>query len=309
MVVDLSGGPDAEQYPVTYLDAEPEGGWTEEYKTDKLVLRRIEAGTFVMGHQGSDYPTSWANMLHEVTISKPFCIGVFEVTQKQYESIMGATPSEFSGKMRPVESVSWNAIRGDTQVYDWPTAGSSVDENSFMGKLRAKTGIDTFDLPTEAKWEYACRAGTTTALNNGKNMAGKEWDPAMDEVGRYGYNNGFISGNPDGMGGYDDHHTTVGSYLPNAWGLYDMHGNVWEWCLDWWRDDFSSQAATDPGGPLGGTSRLLRGGSWYDNADCCRSGYRGGVPPNHEGNNCGLRISCAAGAGSSISAQAESESE
>ena len=138
-----------------------------------------------------------------------------------------------------------------------------MDSGSFLGKLRAKTG-QTFDLPTEAQWEYACRAGTTTALNTGKNLTSTGWDYAMDEAGRYSYNQ------KDGKGGYSEH-TKVGSYLPNAWGLYDMHGNVGEWCLDWYTAGIGSSAVTDPKGPNSGEYRVVRGGGWYGNAQSCRS--------------------------------------
>ena len=152
----------------------------------------------------------------QVTLTRPFFIGVFEVTQKQYELVTGATPSFKQGDMLPVEQVSWNDIRGNC---NWP-ADTSVSNNSFMGLLRARTGL-AFDLPTEAQWEYACRAGTTNDFNvSGQNM---------DSLGRY-ENNG-----DDERGGSEYWYTTttVGSYLPNDWGLYDMHGNVEEWCLDY----------------------------------------------------------------------------
>ncbi len=139
-----------------------------------------------------------------------------------------------------------------------------------MGKLREKTGL-LFDLPTEAQWEYACRAGTSTALNSGKNLISETQDVAMDEVGRYRYNGGAgYSKNCDPTYGT----AKVGSYKPNAWGLYDMHGNVWEWCLDWWGEQtISIIAESDPVGPNTGTDRVDRGGSWWDGAQYCRSAY------------------------------------
>ena len=137
-----------------------------------------------------------------------------------------------------------------------------------MWMLREKTGM-TFDLPTEAQWEYACRAGTTTALNSGKDLTSKGRCPNMDEVGRYAHNQ------TADVGGYKQH-TTVGSYLPNAWGLYDMHGNVWEWCLDWGSATLGTAAETDPLGPAEGTRprRVVRGGSWSYGANGCRSAFR-----------------------------------
>ena len=267
-VIDLSAGPDAVNYPVTTLSSEPDGGvWPDEYKTTKLVLRKIEPGTFMMGGSVS------------TTISQPFYIGVFEVTQKQYSLVMGSNPSNYKGDMRPVEYVSYNAIRGSSAGAGWP-ASSLVDGTSFLGKLRAKTGLDTFDLPTEAQWEYACRAGTTSTYNNGGNTEGD-----LGTLGRY-------SGNTsDGRGGYSQH-TTVGSYAPNAWGLYDMHGNVYEWCLDWYG---TLAGGTDPKGATSGSDRVLRGGCWNFGASYCTSSDRYYISPSRDIYNYGFRLCCSAG--------------
>ena len=223
-VVDLSAGPNATKYPVSYLAAEPKGGWTDEYKTTKLVLRRIEPGKFMMGGK------------YEVTLTKPFYCGVFEVTQKQYELVTGANPSSTKGDMRSVGNVSWNAVRGNSATYNWPSS-VNVDPSTFIGKIQARTSLN-IDLPTEAQWEYACWAGTTNDDNIAKHI-------------------------PDGKRGYP---MVVGSYSPNAWGLYDMHENVWEWCLDWSnrRDKvlILSSGVTDPVGPSSGEFRVIRGGCW-----------------------------------------------
>lgn len=221
---------------------------------------------------------------HQVTLTEDFYIGVFEITQKQYSLIYGSNPSSYKGDTRPVEYVSYNTIRGTggTAGAGWPTYGHAVDSGSFLGKLRAKTG-KTFDLPTEAQWEYACRAGTTTALNTGKNLTSTGRDSAMDEAGRYNYNQN------DGKGGYSSNHTKVGSYLPNAWGLYDMHGNVWEWCLDWYKSDLDSSAVTDPKGPNSGSYRVIRGGGWGGSAQRCRSAYRRNGNPSSRSNS-GFRV-------------------
>ena len=263
-VIDLSDGFSATGYPVTGLNAVPREGWTDEYKTTKLVLRRIDAGTFKMQNQ------------YDVTLSRPFYMGVFEVTQKQYELVTGGSPSSYKGEMRPVEYVSYNMIRGSSEGAKWPET-NSVDATSFLGKLRARTNLD-FDLPTEAQWEYACRAGTTSDFNNGGSF-----ENDLKQVGRY-YNN-----RSDGKGGCTDAHTVVGSYQPNAWGLYDMHGNVWEWCLDW-HGYGSVGAITDPKGVDWGSNRERRGGSWYSSSYNCTSSYRSGYYPSSSDYDGGFRL-------------------
>ena len=293
LVIDVSGGPNAASYPVSYLGAEPQGGWGDEYKTSNIVMRLIQPGTFTMGSPDGEVGRDSDEVQHEVTISQPFYMGVFEVTQKQYELVMDSKPSYYKGDMRPVEYVSWNTIRGNSSTYNWPNV-KTVDSNTFMGRLRAKTGLDGFDLPTEAQWEYACRAGTTTALNNGKDLKSQSHDSAMDEVGRYDYNCNYGLLFADHKGGYDNNHTTVGSYMPNEWGLYDMHGNVWEWCLDWY-GSYQVPADPDPVGPASGSARVLRGGSWFYHAQYCRSANRHYPYPSYSNILYGFRLCCSAG--------------
>ena len=241
-VIDLSNGPNMTKWPVAYLFSVPSGGWTDEYRTTKLVLRRIPAGSFIMGGGSSDES-------RRVTLTKPFYMGVFEVTQKQWGLVMGANPSYFSGNPKnPVECVSYNDIRGSSSGAQWP-ASSAVDASSFLGRLRARTGLD-FDLPTEAQWEYACRAGTTTTYY---------WGDAMDGAYAWYYRNS------------DSTMHSVGTRLPNAWGLYDMSGNMWEWCRDW---DGTLAYGTDPVGSASGSNRVKRGGGWNFLADICASSYR-----------------------------------
>ena len=261
-VIDLSGGPNAANCPMEILGTEPAGGWTDEHKTTKLVLRRIEAGTFMM----------CTNV--QVTLTRPFFIGVFEVTQKQYELVTGATPAFNRGDKLPVESVSWNDVRG---ACNWPT-DTSVSANSFMGLLRARTGL-AFDLPTEAQWEYACRAGTTTDFNVPNQSLGN--------LGRYMENGG------DGRGGSEYFYTTttVGSYLPNAWGLYDMHGNVEEWCLDY-PSSFSDVGSTDPVGDETGSWREVRGGHYDSAAVNCSASHRESANPSSGSDASGFRVVC-----------------
>ncbi len=275
IVIDLSRGPDALNYPVRFSTIGPDIT-SDTCRTTELWLRIIPPGTFTMGSPDSEFGHNWASDyngedLHQVTISKPFYLGVFEVTQKQYNLVTGSNPSWYQGDTRPVEWVSYDMLRGSSTGANWPS-NNQVDTNSFFGKLRARTSL-TFDLPTEAMWEYACRAGTTTALNNGKDLSDTTQCAEMAEVGRYGYNQN------DGKGGYTSCHTKVGSYAPNAWGLYDMHGNVAEWCLDWWQKNLGTTAAIDPKGATSGSCRVVRGGCWYSScnsgyAAACRSAYR-----------------------------------
>ena len=265
-VVDVSGGASAAAYPVTYLDSAPTAGWGDAFKTSKIVLRRIAPGTFTMSGRTT-------------TITQPFYMGVFPVTQKQYQNVTGANPSSYKGEMRPVESVSWNTVRGNSSTYDWPNV-RTVDANSFMGRLQARTGL-SFDLPTEAQWEYACRAGTTGSYNNGNMVS---W------LGRYN------DTQRDGRGGYTLQHTTVGSYLSNDWGLYDMHGNVYEWCLDWKADIDALAAASDPVGATSGSYRVLRGGSYNLDASYCAFAYRfNGYYPAYGSDVSGFRLACRPG--------------
>lgn len=264
-VVDLSAGANALSYPVTYLYEPPSGGFnTYVYKTTKLVLRKIAAGSFTMGSPTSESGRESNETQHKVTISNPYYIGVFEVTQQQYALVMGSNPSYFSGEKRPVEQVSWNAIRGNT---DWPTS-SAVSASSFMGRLRARTGLE-FDLPTEAQWECACRAGTTTAFSYG-----------ASEDGDYMWYTSNSSSQTH----------EVGTKMPNEWGLFDMHGNVCEWCLDWYAEDLGTTAVTNPKGASSGANRVLRGGTWLNSAAWTRSAFRGYTPSSTSYNSRGFRL-------------------
>ena len=261
-VIDLSGGPTAARWPVTSLSAVPEGGWTDEYKTKKLVLRRVEAGSL------SGLTPGDTDEFTSVRVDKPYYIGVFEVTGAQFLLMTGGEGVSKTNYLhqdtRPQGYLSYNSLRGKAKYPDTPT----VDANSVIGILRTKTGLETLDLPTEYQWEYACRAGTTSYYNNGGST-----EDDLKTLGRY-------CGNAsDGRGGFSGYATTVGSYAPNSWGLYDMHGNVEEWCLDSY-----------------GVGRALRGGSYNGNADDCRSGYRSSSYPEYIHNaGYGFRLCVSAG--------------
>jgi formylglycine-generating enzyme required for sulfatase activity len=193
----------------------------------------IPAGTFQMGYNdGYDREKP----VHSVTISKPFYLGKYEVTRREWKAVMGSNPSRFEGDNRPVESVSWD------------------DVQEFIKKLNAKEGGDKYRLPTEAEWEYACRAGTTTNWYFGDN------ENLLGDYAWYRDNSGNET-------------KPVGQKKPNAFGLYDMHGNVWEWCQDWY-GSYESGNQTDPQGPVSGSRRVSRGGSWRGSGSSTRAAFR-----------------------------------
>ncbi len=296
IVIDVSGGPDAASYPVSILDKIPDGGWSDEYKTTKIVLRHVPAGTFMMGSPDDEIGRDAAReTLHQVTLTYDFYIGVFEITCKQFSLVTGRAISGYQNNSetnyddrRPADKISYNQIRGTTQGAQFPTS-SAVDGDSFLGLLRAKTASATlrqgycFDLPTDAEWEYACRGGTTTSLNNGKNVSlGVDEagiDDALAEVSRYKLPS--------------DYRTTdlVGSHRPNSLGLYDMHGNIEEICLDWSTADLGTASVTNPVGPRTAYNRLRRGGSRYQYAYRHRSANRQTVGASDVGYTWGFRLS------------------
>jgi formylglycine-generating enzyme required for sulfatase activity len=207
-----------------------------------------------------------------------FYIGVYEVTQAQYSAVMGSNPSEFQSAngytdddQRPVESVSYNDI--------------TTANTGFLAQINSQLASQIpsgyrFDLPTEAQWEYACRAKTTTALNSGKNLEKTDYyDSNLNEVAWYYFNS---PGNT----------CSVGIKQPNAWGLYDMHGNVWEWCKDRYNQNYYTTCGdcSDPVGPDTGSSRVRRGGSWNGSPDCCRSAGRYNNNPSSGNNYVGFRL-------------------
>jgi formylglycine-generating enzyme required for sulfatase activity len=208
----------------------------------------IPAGTFQMGSSDSD---AYADKpVHTVRLTQPFYLGKYEVTQSQWQAVMGNNPSKFTGDPnRPVENVSWD------------------DVQEFIRRLNTREGGATYRLPTEAEWEYAARAGTTT-----------HWSFGDDEsqLGRYAWD-------------YDGETHPVGQLQPNPWGLYDMHGNVGEWVQDWY-GHYASGTAVDPAGPSSGSERVTRGGCWFGPTSHCRSADRAFTPPGIRVNRLGFLL-------------------
>jgi formylglycine-generating enzyme required for sulfatase activity len=231
----------------------------------KLVL--IRAGEFMMGSPaGEPQRGSDEGPQHRVRITRAFYMGATEVTQAQYEAVTGTNASIFKGADNPVETVSWN------------------DAAEFCRRLSAKAGM-TVRLPTEAEWEYACRAGTTTPFYFGDTISTDQ----ANYDGNYVYGAGR-------KGVYRQRTTPVGSFPPNAWGLYDMHGNVWEWCQDWYGNSYyASSPMEDPQGPPSAENHVLRGGSWYGNPRGCRSAYRYGHGPSDRDSYVGFRVAVVPG--------------
>ncbi len=211
----------------------------------------IGPGTFEMGSLSTEAGHDSDETVHTVTLTQGFWMGRFEVTQAQWETVMGTNPSFFKGGELPVEQVSWNEVQ------------------TFLDKLNAEYGSN-FRLPTEAEWEYACRAGERSAYTFGN-------DPAMlGNYAWYGANSRSRS-------------KRVGLKEANAWGIYDMHGNVLEWVADW-ADPYPNQDVTDPKGPAQGELRVARGGSWYVGPENCRSADRSASVPEDRGGDLGFRI-------------------
>ena len=225
----------------------PRAGEQREY--DGMEFVWVPAGEFLMGSESAEAFDD-ESPVREVRISAGYWLGKHEVTQGEWEAVMGSNPSRFQncGRDCPVEGVSWE------------------DVQAFIGRLNGGSGGNRYRLPSEAEWEYAARAGAS----------GDRYGADMEAIGWHSGNSG---GSP----------RRVGRKAPNAWGLHDMLGNVWEWVEDWY-GDYAGGYVTDPRGPATGSSRVGRGGSWYGNARHCRSSNRGNAPPGLRGNDLGFRL-------------------
>lgn len=287
VVVDLSSGADSANYPVRFSATGPNVS-NDICRTTELWLRLVPPGEFWMGSPKDELGRNDDNEdLHHVTLTKPFYMGVFEVTQKQWELVMGEDNTSYfrqssNAATRPVENTSFGKIRGASSAC-YPNT-TAVSGQSFIGRLRDRTRVYGFDLPSEPRWEYACRAGTYTALNDGLNLSQIDGDANVAMVARYNANSAvsMVSASSTTAGT-----SPVGCYRPNILGLYDMLGNVSELCRDYFVTNWGTMEESDPvvkGGFLIRTEYTNvkevnwwmagRGGTWRCGSSACRSAGR-----------------------------------
>ena len=298
MVIDLTLAKTIYYYPCA--EAVPFGVTNDMYKTDYLVLRRIPAAgvTYRMGALSTEYAYG-REAAHEVSLTNDYYLGVYTVTEYQWYKINGSwrhpEAASGDGRLCPVTNVGMPyQIRGEAaDSCDWPANGHAVKANLFLGKLAAHAGMD-FDLPTEAQWEYACRAGCGSAYNDGSEPTAKGAGNVM-ALGNLGW---FEANSTNQMSNVAEKHP-VGLKTPNAWGLYDMHGNVWECCLDWYV--YTLPDAVEPGGAANASAastanyKIIRGGCYSASADWARSAFRyyvnwGDLFSKSVGNSVGFRV-------------------
>lgn len=255
MVIDLTASRTETRETVSFYQSEsmlPLDVTNRLYKTDHMVLRKIPADgvKWMMGGVPTEfnYQEKWERQ-HYVTLTNDYFMPVYPITQAQYSWFMGAECSSvFRSGDRPVDTVSYVGLRG--AGYDWPTDGHSVDPDSIIGKLRSYTRFDGFDLPTDAEWEYACRAGCPTAFYDGTTLKNNEWNHLTLTNLAWTADNADAKTHP------------VGLKMPNGFGLYDMLGNVAEWVLDWEMQFYATDDMIAPPGATSGSVRFLRGGGW-----------------------------------------------
>ena len=231
------------------------------YRGIRQVFRWIPPGRFLMGSAGTEPERSSEETQHEVVLTQGYWLADTASTQALWQAVTGENPSGFSDDPEnPVERVSWN------------------DVQTFLSRLNGDATELNARLPTEAEWEYACRAGTTTPFSFGRNITPEQ----VNFEGNFPY-----AGGKKGL--YRERTVPVGSLPANPWGLYEMHGNVWEWCQDWY-GDYSAALATDPMGPDTGALRVLRGGSWLGSGRLARSSFRLGLGPDSRYGSFGFRL-------------------
>lgn len=243
-----------------------------QVKGIKQKMRYIPPGEFWMGSPEDEPERDDDETLHHVTLKEGFWLGETTVTQALWQAVMGNNPSEFkasSGEQLPVESVSWNDCQG------------------FMGRLKNMNFLFDFTFPTEAQWEYACRAGKKTPFNTGEQLTSEQAN--YDGDCEY---NGRVKLTPLQKQAQKNRQKTVevNAFKANAWGLKQMHGNVWEWCADS-RRQYLAEPEGDPVGAINSEQRAVRGGSWIDDAGFCRSAYRNDYGRDDRYDNFGLRLS------------------
>lgn len=242
----------------------PFSTWSEPYTGMVFVL--IPKGDFLMG----SHEPSGKEKLHKVTISKNFWMGQMEVTQDQWQSVMG-NKERHPEKPSPFRNIDPN----------YPVVSVSYYEvQKFLDRLNELSKTHRFRLPTEAEWEYACRAGTTSAFSYGPQLS--------DTLANF---NAEIPSKYVVIGKYPGHPVKTGSYPPNPWNLYNMHGNVWEWVSDW-HAPYSLEESIDPKGPSSGDLKIIRGGSWYFGAGNAKSSTRRSHAPDLWGFSIGFRVVC-----------------
>jgi len=247
------------------------------FSPSKMVW--IPPGRFVMGSPTNEALRYLDETQHPVTLTGGFYMGKYAVTQGDYLALIGSNPSWFDQSLsQPVDSVRWI----DATNY----CARLTEQERAAGRLPAGW---LYRLPTESEWEYACRAGTTTAFHYGSALV----SGMANFNGQYGYD-ASLGESYNARGIYLFNTTAVGSYQPNAWGLYDMHGNVWEWCRDWY-GDYPAGSVTDPQGPPSGSTRVLRGGGWDSYGRLCRSAQRLSQNPALRTSALGLRVVLALG--------------
>ena len=239
----------------------------------------IKGGPFIMGSPDSESERGDDEAQHRVTVSS-FYMSKYQVTQSDYEGVMDVNPSNFKGYNFPVENVSWyDAIEycNNRSIKEGLTPAYTVDGNDVTWNRSA----NGYRLPTEAEWEYACRAGAESPFSTGKNITTNQ----ANYDGNYPYNN-------NATGTYRDKTTKVGNFAPNPWGLHDMHGNVWEWVWDWYLSTYYGESGNteDPVGASTGAVRVIRGGSWSLGASYLRSALRSYIGPSGWVSDIGFRV-------------------